>query len=151
MSQSIIETALADLVTELEAITEINGYRNTVNAVHTDLIDLDRVKTFPELAIVFNDGRIDAIDNNKTNFQEFVEIGVFGYVKVAGSESLIHDLKKCLSQFAVKNINDVSKRYIIYGKENLFKIFRILPTDEPKGIVGIVFTLMIRYQDYTFE
>jgi hypothetical protein len=158
------ETIMADLVTQLETIIAGTVYRNTVQLVSKHDLPLDQIMAFPMVFIVFNESRVDSINNSKTTFAEFFQIAVIGYIKSAtlsdknsnsalidAANSLLHDVKKCLAQFVTTNLNDATKRYMIANYSPLFRVFSPLPTtDMMHAAVGIQFEIKTIAQDYTF-
>lgn len=160
---SIIELVRGDIIAELKTIAVGNGcYRNTVHRVGRNIVEIDQVTKFPRVVAVLNEGRVDALDDAKKLVTEHVDVLVLGYVSASSisvndsndlidnAESLIHDLKRCLIGLVSKYNNSKERRWIIEGKTGMFKIHRLLATaDDRKGIVGVTFTAMVRYDQYT--
>ena len=164
MSISILETALADLVTEVKNITIANSYRNTLGMVSKTYLDVAQITDYPAVSVVFNNGNIDTVDSAITVFNENVDVALIGYVSgelsskgdnnalVDSAESLLHDLKVCLAAFVKKYLNTSAKHYIINRRKDTFKMFRVLPVPgTTKGIVGIYFQIVILRQTGDFS
>jgi len=100
------EQILQNVQTSLQAITVAGGYNFDVARVSRKFIPYSKANEFPTLVVVAGPGRKEPETN--TEYKEFFEIGVVGYIRAAKDidnaglvsqelEQLIQDITNALS------------------------------------------------------
>ena len=163
MSQTVsrIETARNDLVTQLKTMSVANGYRNDYADVIQVFRDISQITEFPIIRVFWQSGSLSALDSVRGAFSEKWQVLVVALVDnrstgnndgeelIDNAESVLHDLKKCLTSFTVTNLHTANKNYFIDGKEDIFKVYPLMPIDKAVGEVAVGFTIKVRWDDYT--
>ncbi len=159
MSVSHVETAWNAVVTELEAITTANGYRNNLAA--TQIIKgarpIDQVTTFPEIQVVFMGEGIDFLSSDWTLYDSLVDVVVQAVVKgdtetttaptnlISASESILHDIKRIVIAMALKYVVDADNPWMIdRTTPPEFGRIAIYGPNFVRGVVGAKFKIRVR-------
>ena len=163
------EILMNDLAAEFQAVTIANGYRNDVKNVVKAIRPPQTIMEFPEIGVEFGSSEIIPKDDQRTLYDEIVEVNIVGVVAAdlnAGqdpesanklyeaSESLAHDIrKKICADILTKKINDAGNKWNVELSENKLTVGRVmmLGAQRSTGTVKAQFKVRIRNLDSSFE
>ncbi|MCI0706041.1 MAG: hypothetical protein L0Y80_00970 [Ignavibacteriae bacterium] len=163
------ELVMNDLVSEFQGVTIANGYRNDVKHVVRAIRPPQTMMEFPEIGIEFGKSEIVPKDDQRSLYDEIVEVTVVGVVAADlnaaqdpesantlydASESLAHDMrKKICTDILTKNINDAGNKWNVELSDNKLTVGRVmtLGAQRSTGTVKAQFKVRIRNVDPSFE
>ncbi|HEY4611421.1 MAG TPA: hypothetical protein VII11_00380 [Bacteroidota bacterium] len=163
------EIVMNDLVAEFQAITTANGYRNDVKNVVKAIRPPQTIMEFPEIGIEFGNSDIAPKDDQRTLYDEIVEVNVVGFVAADlnaaqdpesanklydASESLAHDIrKKICADILTKKINDAANTWNVELSENKLTVGRVMMLGAQRsiGLIEAQFKVRIRNLDSSFD
>lgn len=169
MKSSNTDDILTDLVARLGNISTASGYNYTPVYIGKVVRDLYEISEFPQISVMIGNSDIKSEDNSGTSFREHHNINILGFVNsvtdvgesgslTTSAEGLISDIKKVMSSFMIKNINDstsgyIGQNYFIDIHNKPINIFRFLDDKSNLGMIGFSFNIVsyrfdINYLDY---
>lgn len=151
--------AKQELMQALGVITKDNGYTVEIRGVSGKLLDLTKLTSFPQVAVILGDEVTKGSDQRWLITNAEIDVMIIGYVQSETSpdpkltdaaEILIRDIKQILRTKFIANVNHSTNKWVFDLNKKPLRVSRVFDLWENKGMFTIQFGILIKSQDGAF-